>query len=94
MLWLRAGATGPVIDDLGDRGWDISSVYAVLENIDDAESFFDAIRGAEAVHTVFVVTDDDAAFQMVCRELRTDLNAVRLYESYLQNFEINQGRGF
>lgn len=94
MLWLRAGATGPVIDDLGDRGWDISSAYAVLENIDDAENFFEAIRGAEAVHTVFVVTDDDAAFQMVCRELRTDLNVVRLYESYLQNFEINQGRGF
>lgn len=94
MLWLRAGATGRIIDDLGDRGWDISSVYAVLENIDDAESFFDAIRGAEAVHTVFVATDDDAAFQMVCRELRTDLNVVRLYESYLQNFEIHQGRGF
>lgn len=94
MLWLRAGATGRVIDDLGDRGWDISAVYAVLENIDDAESFFGAMRGAEAVHTVFVVTDDDAAFQMVCRELRTDLNVVRLYESYLQNFEINQGRGF
>lgn len=94
MLWLRAGATGRVIDDLGDRGWDISAVYAVMENIDDAESFFDAMRGAEAVHTVFVVTDDDAAFQMVCRELRTDLNVVRLYESYLQNFEINQGRGF
>lgn len=94
MLWLRAGATGRVIDDLGDRGWDISTVYAVLENIDDAESFFGAVRGAEAVHTVFVVTDDDAAFQMVCRELRADLNVVRLYESYLQNFEISQGRGF
>ncbi|KUF07780.1 site-specific DNA-methyltransferase [Leucobacter sp. G161] len=94
MLWLRAGATGRIIDDLGDRGWDISSVYAVLENIDDAESFFGAMRGAEAVHTVFVVTDDDAAFQMVCRELVSNLNVVRLYESYLQNFEINQGRGF
>lgn len=94
MLWLRAGATGRVIEDLGDRGWDISAVYAVLENIDDAESFFGAMRGAEAVHTVFVVTDDDAAFQMVCRELVSSLNVVRLYESYLQNFEINQGRGF
>ncbi|WP_017792476.1 site-specific DNA-methyltransferase [Leucobacter salsicius] len=94
MLWLRAGATGRLIDDLGDRGWDISAVYAVLENIDDAESFFDAMCGAEAVHTVFVVADDDAAFQMVCRELRSDLHVVRLYESYLQNFEINQGRGF
>ncbi|MCE7483405.1 site-specific DNA-methyltransferase [Microbacterium profundi] len=94
MLWLRAGATGRVIDDLGDRGWDVSAVYGVLENIDDAEHFFEAVRGSEAVHAVFVVTDDDAAFQMVCRELASNLNVVRLYESYLQNFEINQGRGF
>lgn len=92
MLWMRAGSTGRIIDDLGDRGWDISEVYAVLENIDNAEAFFAAMRDAESVRTVFVVTDDDAAFQMVCRELPSELDMVRLYESYLQNFEINQGR--
>lgn len=92
MLWMRAGSTGRVIDDLGDRGWDVSEVYAVLENIDNAEAFFSAMRDAESVRTVFVVTDDDAAFQMVCRELPSELEMVRLYESYLQNFEINQGR--
>lgn len=94
MLWLRAGSTGRIIDDLGDHGWDISDVYAVLENIDDTEGFLDAMRDSASVHTVFVVTDDDSAFQMVCRELSSELNVVRLYESYLQNFEINQGRGF
>ncbi len=94
MLWLRAGSMGRIIGDLGDQGWDISDVYAVLENIDDAENFFTAMRDAAGVHTVFVVTDDDAAFQMVCRELPSELSVVRLYESYLQNFEINQRRGF
>jgi len=92
MLWMRAGSTGRIIDDLTDRGWDVSDVYAVLENIDNAEAFFAAMRDAESVRTVFVVTDDDAAFQMVCRELPSELDMVRLYESYLQNFEINQGR--
>jgi adenine-specific DNA-methyltransferase len=94
MLWLRAGSTGRIIDDLNARGWDISEVYAVLENIDVADDFFDAIGESDAVRTVFVITDDDAAFQMVCRELSSELHVVQLYESYLQNFEINQGRGF
>lgn len=92
MLWMRAGSTGRIIGDLGDRGWDISEAYAVLENIDNAEAFFTATRDAKDVRTVFVITDDDAAFQMVCRELPSELDMVRLYESYLQNFEINQGR--
>lgn len=92
MLWMRAGSTGRIIDDLGGRGWNVSDVYAVLENIDNAEDFFAAMREAEDVRTVFVVTDDEAAFQMVCRELPSELDTVRLYESYLQNFEINQGR--
>lgn len=94
MLWMRAGSTGRIIDDLDARGWDISEVYAVLENIDAADDFFDAIGESDGVKTVFVITDDDAAFQMVCRELPSELHVVQLYESYLQNFEINQGRGF
>lgn len=94
MLWLRAGSRGRIINELGDRGWDLSDVYAVLENIDSSDSFLEAVRGAETVRTVFVVTDNDAAFQMVCRELPSELHIVQLYESYLQNFELNQGRGF
>jgi len=92
MLWMRAGSTGRIITDLDDRGWDVAEVYAVLEDIDNAEAFFSAMRDADDVRTVFVITDDNAAFQMVCRELPSELDMVRLYESYLQNFEINQGR--
>ena len=94
MLWLRAGSAGRIIDDLGDHGWDVSDVYAVLEDIDSSDAFLAAVRGAETVRTVFVVTDNDAAFQMVCRELPSELHVVQLYESYLLNFELNQGRGF
>lgn len=94
ILWLRAGSTGRIIDDLGDRGWDVSQVYAVLENIDATEAFLKEMRESVSVRTVFVVTDDDAAFQMVCREISSGLNVVQLYESYLQNFEISQDRGF
>ncbi len=72
----------------------MSDVYAVLEDIDSSDAFLEAVRGAETVRTVFVVTDNDAAFQMVCRELPSELHVVQLYESYLQNFELNQGRGF
>ena len=46
----------------------------------------------ESVRTAFVVTDDDSAFQMVCRDLPSAVLPVRLYESYLQNFQLRGGR--
>ncbi|MFD4009232.1 site-specific DNA-methyltransferase [Brachybacterium paraconglomeratum] len=92
MLWLRAGSRGRLIDDLGEDGWDVAETYGVLENLDNADAFVTAVRGAECVRMVFIVTDDDSAFQMVCRELPGTVVPVRLYESYLQNFQINTGR--
>lgn len=92
MLWMRAGSRGRRIDDLGSDGWSVSDSYAVLENLDNTDAFLDAVRAAVDVGVVFVITDDDSAFQMVCRELPADLTVSRLYESYLQNFELNQGR--
>lgn len=92
MLWLRAGSQGRIIADLDDRGWDVAETYGVLANLDDSEEFARAIRGAESVRLAFIVTDDESAFQMVCRELPSSVVTVRLYESYLTNFEINTGR--
>lgn len=92
MLWLRAGSRGRIITSLGERGWDIAEAYGVLENFDDQSSFFAALARAEGVRTVFLVTDDDAVFQMACRRLGEGVEPVRLYSSYLQNFEINRGR--
>ena len=41
----------------------------------------------------FVVTDEDRLFESVARELPDHVEPVRLYESYLRNFEIESGRG-
>ena len=92
LLWLRAGSEGRMITDLGERGWDVSQRYGVLQNLDDSKAFLADLEKAEGVRLVYIVTDDDAAFQMVHRDLPDGVTSVRLYESYLQNFQINSGR--
>ncbi|MDO4241012.1 MAG: DNA methyltransferase, partial [Microbacteriaceae bacterium] len=92
MLWLRAGSRGRIIDTLGSDGWDVAEAYGVLENFNHSSEFLDKIRAAETLRTVFLITDDDSAFQMVCRDLPEQVTPVRLYSSYLENFEINRGR--
>lgn len=92
-LWLRAGSRGRIIDDLGEDGWDVAEAYGVLENIDQMADFVARVAEVETVETVFVVTDSDAAFQMTCRDLPERVTAVRLYESYLHNFQINRRAG-
>lgn len=92
MLWLRAGSRGRIIYDLGEDGWDVAEAYGVLENLDQADEFVAAVNARDGIEIAYVVTDDDSSFQMVCRELHNGVLPVRLYESYLQNFEINTGR--
>ncbi|MDK2014425.1 site-specific DNA-methyltransferase [Deinococcus sp. 43] len=92
LLWLRAGTEGRIVTDLGERGWDVSERYGVLQNLDDAAAFLTELEKNAGVRLVYVITDDDTAFQMVCRDLPGSITSVRLYESYLQNFRINSGR--
>lgn len=92
MLWMRAGSQGRIITDLGADGWDVAETYGVLENLDQAGDFVAKVTEKESVRTAFVVTDDDSAFQMVCRDLPSGVLPVRLYESYLQNFMLRGGR--
>ena len=92
ILWLRAGSEGRVITDLGEAGWDVASTYGVLKNLDRADQFLQKVEQTSTIRITFIVTDDESAFQMVCRDLPASVTAVRLYESYLQNFEINTGR--
>lgn len=91
MLWLRAGSRGRLIESLPEQGWDVSERYAILRKLDTADGFINAVKEADAVSLAFVITDDDSSFQMVCRELPSTVTPIRLYESYLQNFEINTG---
>ena len=92
MLWQRAGSQGRIITDLGEDGWDVAETYGVLENLDQAGDFVARVAEEESVRTAFIVTDDDSAFQMVCRDLPSTVLPVRLYESYLQNFMLRGGR--
>lgn len=80
-----------MIRELGDDGWDVAETYGVLENLDQAREFVSEVACGLDVRTAFVVTDDDSAFQMVCRDLPSRVLPVRLYESYLQNFELRGG---
>jgi adenine-specific DNA-methyltransferase len=93
LLWLKAGAQGGRIEEPADD-FAVADVYAVLFDTDSSRDFLAALHDphADAVRTVFVVTDDDRAFQMVCSELPAGVEAVRLYSSYLTNFTINTGR--
>lgn len=89
MLWLKAGSRGRIICDLGTQGWDVAEAYAVLENFDRADEFMAELQARSDGLVVYLITDDDAAFQMACRELAAHHQPVRLYESYLHNFQLN-----
>ena len=91
LLWLRAGARGRRIEK-AKRDFDVADTYAVLFDLDASRGFLAAVAGTESVRLVFIVTDDDRGFQMVCGELPARVEAVRLYESYLTNFTIHTGQ--
>lgn len=91
LLWLRAGATGRVIEDLSS-GWDATEVYGVLVNLDLVDAFIQAVLQQKGLSMAFIVTDEDRLFESVARALPNQVEPVRLYEAYLRNFEIESGR--
>lgn len=91
LLWLRAGSQGRRIDAVADD-FEMADTYGVLFNLDASGEFVEALHKAESVSVAFIVTDDEYGYQMVCAELPTHVESVRLYESYLNNFVINTAR--
>lgn len=91
LLWLRAGSQGRRIEDLS-AGWDVADTYGVLADLNQSEAFIKAIANNDGIRLVFIVTDEDRLFESVVRELPDHVEPVRLYEAYLQNFEIETGR--
>ena len=89
LLWLRAGANGRQIEGV-PNGWDVAEAYGVLADLDKSGGFVDAVLASTTVRIIFVITDDDRRFQMVCDALR-HVETVRLYSSYFQDFQINRG---
>ncbi|PPF59336.1 site-specific DNA-methyltransferase [Clavibacter michiganensis] len=89
LLWLRAGGRGRRIDSIAD-GWGVAEAYGVLEDLDQAGAFIEAVRGQPGFVVAYIITDDERRYQMVCDGL-AGIDTVRLYSSYLQNFQINNG---
>ncbi len=90
-LWLRAGSLGSRIDSIAN-GWDVADTYGVLENLDSTDEFLKAMRAAPAARIAYIVTDEDRLFEALTRDLPAGVEPVRLYQSYLSNFEIEAMR--
>lgn len=91
LLWLRAGSRGRRIESL-DAGWDVAEAYGVIERLEALDRFVDALREHPDASIAFVVTDDERRFQSACAALPEHVEPVRLYESYLRNFQIDAVR--
>ncbi|GAA0333479.1 site-specific DNA-methyltransferase [Micropruina glycogenica] len=91
LLWLRAGSRGRRIESLED-GWDVAEAYGVIERLDGLDRFVDALRAQPEAKVAFIVTDDERRFQSACAALPERVEPVRLYESYLRNFQIDAVR--
>lgn len=96
MLWLRAGGQGSRIDTRTDT-FAVADHYGVLFDPDHWRAFVRELEKVDDLRCVYVVTDDDALFQRVTSKLPDEVNGrrldvVRLYENYLNNFEINTTR--
>lgn len=96
MLWLRAGGQGSRIDTPTDT-FAVADHYGVLFDPDHWRAFVRELEKVDDLRCVYVVTDDDALFQRVTSKLLDEVNGrrldvVRLYENYLNNFEINTTR--
>lgn len=91
LLWLRAGQQGSVIDDLTEKGYGVSGHYGVIESLDHLDDFIAEVEDKRP-NLIFIITDDRRQFQHVAGLLPSGIETVRLYESYLSNFEVNTGR--
>lgn len=92
LLWMRAGQVGPVIEELSDRGWEVTDFYAVIENCDEAPAFIEAVKQRPGITHVYIITDNASVYRRVARGLDDSVQAIQLYESYLTNFAINASR--
>ena len=94
LLWMRAGSQGRRIEEPPEKGWAVVENYGLLTDLDEAESWLEAMSGAPNLRIAYIVTDDNRNFEAVAREVQDqleDVEPVRLYESYLTNFRFASG---
>lgn len=90
-LWLCAGSKGGRIDEIS-AGWEVADMYGVIANLDLSEPFINAVEAQDGLTHAFIVTDEDRLFEATVRQLPAHVEPVRLYSSYLRNFEIEAAR--
>lgn len=97
LMWLEAGARGPRIDRIPDKGWALTGSYGVLFDVDVLVEFARAIASESVTGAsptvVFVITDSEAEYQRAVERLPVGVNTVQLYEDYLSNYTINIAGG-
>lgn len=91
LLWMRAGSAGRRIEMIPPAGWEVSDRYGILVDLDKANAFLKAAKKATDLCIAYIVTNDDRRFQALARRLPIGVEAVRLYESYLSNFQFTNG---
>jgi adenine-specific DNA-methyltransferase len=91
LLWLRAGSVAKRVNQIPANGWEVVETYGVLVDLDKSSEFIQSIRDSVRCKIAFVVTNDDRRFQAVARSLPDTIEPVRLYESYLNNFQFANG---
>lgn len=91
LLWMRAGSIGKRVNTIPKSGYEVVDSYGLLVDLDKATDFCKEIRKTESVRVAYIVTNDDRRFQIIIKRLPESVEPVRLYESYLKNFEITGG---
>ncbi|WP_247666542.1 site-specific DNA-methyltransferase [Aquimarina sp. MMG015] len=87
LLWMRAGSKGKQIGSIPESGWAVADSYGVLFDLDKSSTFCKAINAQTNIKIAYIVTDDDRRFQSIAKRLLKEVEPVRLYESYLKNFQ-------
>jgi adenine-specific DNA-methyltransferase len=74
-------------------GWDVAERYGVIDDLGAAGGFVHALANTPTAKQAFIVTEDDALFRDVARQLPKGCEPVQLYRAYLDNFENDAMRG-
>jgi adenine-specific DNA-methyltransferase len=94
LLWLRAGGEGPIAPRVDDAGNPLSYAwterYGVLFDEDRWRGFVSSCP--ETARAAFIVTNSPTTFAGIAAELPTNIDTVRLYDTYLSMFLPERGR--
>lgn len=90
LLWLRAGAAGPRIEE-AQSPWKTAEdgSYSILFDEERWRDFVEAIAHLPQMRHAFVVTNSRSVYLQVCAEAPSYVEVTQLYDDYLRSFRIN-----